>query len=226
MRYRSDPNDGAFPENEVGCGLAAEVWVYLDLARDYQLDALPCSEVRSALYRNGQTVAPDRYLEWLAEYLAGCRFTVGSWQRDLCARLQDAVDGIAAATALGINAAWHEDDVFDVEAIIDEMVDESISCREAQIALVLAELDARALPDDDAAGWESELTVADIRLILSERADRRLHYGDEGDSLEECFPDLGWRVPLALIIQAEPNAGRRILLLRRFFEAFREAYTR
>jgi hypothetical protein len=204
-----------------------EVWVFLDLARDYQLDRLPCHGAGSLLYREGAT-EERQYLVWLAEYLHGAVFTIGDWQRELCLRLRDAPDRSSAVKALGMNAAWHVDDVFDVEVIVDEVVDETICCLEAQVRLVLAELEARerSSPEEEAEGWDSELTLADIRLVLAERADRRAHFGEDGDTLEEYFPDLGWRVPLATIIRCEPDPEQRVALLRIFFEAFRTAYGR
>jgi hypothetical protein len=202
--------------------------VYLDLARDYQLDALPTDEHGVLLFRGGTPEEQHGYAVWLAEYLREARFSVSIRQQDLCARLRSAVDRHAAARALGMNAAWHEDDVFDVEAIVEMVVDEAVTQPEAQVALVLAELEARERPqeDDPDGGWEAELTVADIRLILAERADRRAHYGECGDALEECFPDLGWRVPLATIVQGEADPEQRVALVQTFYDAFRKAYSR
>ena len=203
--------------------------MYLDLARDYQLDAFPTDPGGAPCFRACSPEELRGYAAWLAEYLHAARFSVGSWQRDLCARLQHAADRRAAARALGTNAAWHEDDVFDVEAIVDVVVDETVSSPEDQVALVLAELEARersSQGEEPEEGWESDLTVADIRLILAERADRRAHHGEDGDALEECFPDLGWRVPLAMILQAESDPAQRVTLVQAFFDAFREAYNR
>ena len=166
------------------------------MKRDFRLKDLPHDTQGTILYAGTSQESYHKYVAWLAQYLHTAVLPEDVENNPELAGFHSG-DPCNLAGTLGMQAAWREDD--SVNAWVAQQV-----------------LDGQRDAEDDPA--PTQLTDAEREELLSETAQERAVLGE----YVEDFLDVGWRIPLALLIRRVETETERVRLLQTFFSAYQE----
>lgn len=194
---------------------------------DYRLNARPENARGEPLFRPEEKGYYDIYLDWLADYLYGRRIEPNRKQRDLC-RIVSGLSKEHAMRLLGTYAGVYEFLLIDCDAMVavSERIKDPGNYTEEDIQWILedAERSRRASMEDD-----QEITVVVHREFQARPRENIIQYLEEEAERERLckypdyqFGDVGWRIPLSLVLSDVPEKRERIRLLDEFYDWFLE----
>ena len=200
--------------------------------RDYRLNELPRDRSGKVLYLGESEFEYYGYINWLADYLYNREIEPNDRQSDLC-RLVARKNRDDAMYLLGMYGALHEHLLVDTDVFlaIDEKIEDPRSYSDADIEWIYKRALEIAKEYDEWAGSNEEnnlqgvfavditpgISHERIRQYLDEDAERIDLCDEEGD-----FCDVGWRVPLSLVLKDVTEKTERVRLLKIFFELYSE----
>ena len=168
----------------------------ITMKRDYRLHELPLDAKGNVRFRDSSDASYKCYLEWLAHYLSTTDLPSDVVdQPDLLRFYTGDIRGLAGA--LGVDAAWREND--EMQAWVEQQ--ERAGERETE---------SGDGPESLSGGERAEL--------LAEAEEETRIFGD----YRECYADLGWRLPLAILMRRVDTKSERLVILQDFFRSYRE----
>jgi len=156
------------------------------MKRDYRLGLLPVDAEGIALYSDSSDDSYTGYVKWLANYLYTTELPHDVADRPDLKKFCT-TDVFIAAYSLGSKAAWREND--ELQAWVEQQV-----------------LDGEREADDESA---ERLSGKERAELLGEAEEAARLFGD----YRECYADLGWRIPLAVVLRRVDTEPERIEVL-------------
>lgn len=166
------------------------------MKRDYRLYALPRDAKGYVLFTDSSDNGYTGYLKWLADYLYTADIPSDiAEQPDLKKFYAGDIHGLA--DSLGANAATREDE--ELQAWVEQQVQ-----------------DGEREPEDGSG--PEPLSDAERAELLAEAKEETRIFGD----YREHYADLGWRIPLAILVRRADTESERVAILRSFFRSYGE----
>ena len=166
------------------------------MKRDYRLNALPRNAQGNVLFTDSSDHSYTGYLSWLANYLYTTDLPSDiTEQPDLKKFYAGDIHGLA--DSLGADAASREDE--ELQAWVEQQV-----------------LDGEREPEDS--DGPEPLSDAERDELLAEAKEESRIFGD----FREHYADLGWRLPLAILMRRVATESERVQVLREYFKSYGE----
>ena len=202
---------------------------------DYRMNAFPRAADGSVLYRGDSEEEYLAYVSWLADYLYVVHLEPSSRQAALCEDVKSAGKEWAIQI-VGMNAGLYDNLQMDIDYAIMNILSGGFDCSDEEFERIMdfikrdREADAEADAKEDAKipGRPVKLSSGSItcgytREDVKARLDELRQEQELIGELRRDFCDVGWRVPLSVILRDIPDKAERIRLLRLFF-VFRQEY--
>lgn len=202
--------------------------------RDYSLNALPKDEFGNLLFQTDEKGKYDTYLDWLADYLYEQKIGPHEKQEALC-KIVSSMDKERGMQYLGMYAALHEYMLIDVDTLlaIEERITDRTHFTEEDITWICnrsmeiaREYEKWASAREGEPGVFPKVIVVKPLASPLERENVRQHLREEAEQMRLYdypgydFCDVGWRVPLSVLLRDVDDKTERIRLLDVFFDIY------
>jgi hypothetical protein len=164
------------------------------MKRDFRLKDLPRDPEGNVLYTDSSEESYDKYLDWLAHYLSTSILPPDVETNSEWSRFHTG-NPHNLAGSLAIHAAFREIEV--LQAWVEQQV-----------------IDGERDEED----LEFQFSDLELTELLAEDKEEFEVFGEFCD----YFADIGWRIPLAILIRRVNSKAEQILILREFFRSFTE----